>query len=243
MRRMIGAILIETRPDRMIMSAWRGEARTTSAPKREMSLRGEPITVIISIAQQARPKPSGQQALRRAQFCAFSSVVSITRSSTYSSSARPSRSPRSICCARELARAEVLGGLQGRGWCAGHFHSSAPLRQTYPKATNSRRDEDRRLDQREDPDGLELDGDRVEEDDLDVEQDEQHRDQVEADPEAEALLDVGGQAALVGLALRLVRPARAEHAVGQREDDADGDSEGEEDEGGEVGAQHWRTDV
>ena len=43
-------------------------------------------------------------------------------------------------------------------------------------------------------------GHRVEEDDLDVEQDEQHRDQVEADPEAEGPRDLGGQAALVGLA-------------------------------------------
>ena len=76
MRRMIGAILIETRPDRIIMSAWRGEARTASAPKREMSFRGEPMIVIISIAQQARPKPSGNSELPRAQFCAFSSVVS-----------------------------------------------------------------------------------------------------------------------------------------------------------------------
>ena len=75
MRRMIGAIFTDTRPDRMIMSACRGEARIASAPKREMSLRGDPMTVIISIAQQARPKPSGNIALPRAQFCAFSSVV------------------------------------------------------------------------------------------------------------------------------------------------------------------------
>ena len=47
------------------------------------------------------------------------------------------------------------------------------------------------------PNAFELDRHRVEEDDLDVEEDEQHRDQVEADPEAEALLDLGGQAALV----------------------------------------------
>src|SRR3712207_6983392 len=45
---------------------------------------------------------------------------------------------------------------------------------------------------------------------FDVEQDEQHRDQVEADPEAERPPDVGGQPALVGLALDLVRALRSE---------------------------------
>ena len=63
------------------------------------------------------------------------------------------------------------------------------------------RDEDDRLDEGEGPERAQLDRDRVEEDDLDVEEDEEHRDQVEADPEAEALLDVGGQPALVGVGL------------------------------------------
>ena len=49
------------------------------------------------------------------------------------------------------------------------------------------------------PVAMQLDGDRVEEDHLDVEQDEEHRDQVEADPEAEALPDVRGKPALVGI--------------------------------------------
>ena len=65
---MIGAIFTDTRPDRMIMSAWRGEARTASCPKRATSFRGDPMIVIISIAQQARPKPSGNIELPRAQF-------------------------------------------------------------------------------------------------------------------------------------------------------------------------------
>ena len=64
------------------MSACRGEKRITSAPKRDRSLRGEPITVIISMAQQARPNPSGQIAFLRAQFCASSNFVSSRRSST-----------------------------------------------------------------------------------------------------------------------------------------------------------------
>ena len=57
------------------------------------------------------------------------------------------------------------------------------------------------------PNASQLHGDRVEEDHLDVEQDEQHRDQVEADPEAEAALDLGRQAALVGVGLRRDGPA------------------------------------
>ena len=42
------------------------------------------------------------------------------------------------------------------------------------------------------PNAFELDGHREQEDDLDVEQDEQHRDEVEADPEAEVLLTSDG---------------------------------------------------
>ena len=90
---MTGAILIETRPDRISMSAWRGEARDTSAPKRARSFRGEPITEIISIAQHARPNVAGQTAFARAQFWAFSSVVNSTRSSTYCSRSASSMSP------------------------------------------------------------------------------------------------------------------------------------------------------
>ena len=60
MRRMIGAILIETRPERTIRSAWRGEARSASKPKRETSTRDATIDM-NSIAQQARPKVSGEE--------------------------------------------------------------------------------------------------------------------------------------------------------------------------------------
>src|SRR4051794_20285286 len=81
-RRMIGAILIDTRPDRISMSAWRGELLVTSAPKRDRSVRGPASVVIISMAQHARPKPSGQAAFARAQFWAFSRLVITTRSST-----------------------------------------------------------------------------------------------------------------------------------------------------------------
>ena len=81
MRRTTGAILIETRPDRISRSAWRGEARKASKPKRAMSRRA-PTIDIISIAQQARPKVAGNSELPRAQSTALSSVVVRTRSST-----------------------------------------------------------------------------------------------------------------------------------------------------------------
>ena len=74
MRRTTGAILIETRPERMSRSAWRGEARNASKPKRAMSTRAATID-IISIAQQARPKVAGNIELPRAQSTALSSVV------------------------------------------------------------------------------------------------------------------------------------------------------------------------
>src|ERR1043165_2459452 len=66
MRRSTGAIFRETRPETIITSACRGEARNTSAPKRAKSLR-ELVTFIISIAQQARPKVAGHSEDLRAQ--------------------------------------------------------------------------------------------------------------------------------------------------------------------------------
>ena len=81
MRRTTGAILIETRPERISRSAWRGEARNASKPKRAMSSRA-PTTDIISIAQQARPNVAGKNELPRAHATALSSVVVSTRSST-----------------------------------------------------------------------------------------------------------------------------------------------------------------
>src|SRR4051794_29093759 len=82
MRRTTGAILIEMRPEMMIRSAWRGEARKASKPKRAMSMRAL-TAAIISIAQQARPNVAGMKAFARAQLAALSSVVVQTRSSTY----------------------------------------------------------------------------------------------------------------------------------------------------------------
>ena len=99
MRRTIGAILMLTRPERISRSAWRGEARKASKPKRATSTRLATID-IISIAQQARPKVAGNIALPRAQATALSSVVVMIDSSTCFCRSAPSRSPASMSRAR-----------------------------------------------------------------------------------------------------------------------------------------------
>src|SRR6266571_6269090 len=62
----MGAILVEQRPATIIRSACLGEARNTSAPKREMSKRSA-LADIISIAQQASPNETGQREELRPQ--------------------------------------------------------------------------------------------------------------------------------------------------------------------------------
>ena len=125
---MTGAILIEMRPDRKIVSAWRGVARAASKPKRAMSIRG-PMCDIHSIAQQASPNESGKFALPTAQRPAFSSVVVSTDCSTCSSSSGPSSVAAEHVAGAQLAGAELRVGARPE-LLAGHLHSRAPLRQT-----------------------------------------------------------------------------------------------------------------
>src|SRR3954468_15857510 len=75
-RRTEGAILVVTVPDTIITSACLGEGRNTSDPKREMSQRAVP-TAIISMAQQASPKVSGQSEFERAQPISESSETTM----------------------------------------------------------------------------------------------------------------------------------------------------------------------
>src|ERR1051326_8933552 len=56
--RRTGAIFCETRPATIIRSAWRGEARNNSEPKRATSKR-DALMAIISMAQHARPNVTG----------------------------------------------------------------------------------------------------------------------------------------------------------------------------------------
>src|SRR4030067_934916 len=71
---MAGIIFLTTVPAMMITSAWRGEARKASMPKRAMSQRLAAVQ-IISMAQQASPKVAGQRLLLRPQSTSFSRVV------------------------------------------------------------------------------------------------------------------------------------------------------------------------
>src|SRR6187431_2508394 len=73
-RRIAGAIFRDSRPATIIRSDWRGEPRKTSAPKRAMSKR-EVLIAIISMAQHARPKVTGQIDERRAHCTIFVTVV------------------------------------------------------------------------------------------------------------------------------------------------------------------------
>src|SRR5947207_7754191 len=78
MRRSTGAIFRDTRPETIMTSACRGEARNTSEPNRARSLRPL-VAFIISIAQHARPKVAGQSDDLRAQLISESNrVVSIS---------------------------------------------------------------------------------------------------------------------------------------------------------------------
>ena len=74
-RAIIGIIVLVTVPETIIRSAWRGEPRKTSAPNRAMSNRLDAVQ-IISIAQQASPKPSGHSADRRPQLYTVSTIPS-----------------------------------------------------------------------------------------------------------------------------------------------------------------------
>src|SRR6185503_14536730 len=76
MRLSIGAILMVTVPETIMRSEWRGDAHGT-IPNRSTSKR-EANVAIISIAQQARPKVTGQIEDFRAQLKIFSvEVVTI----------------------------------------------------------------------------------------------------------------------------------------------------------------------
>src|SRR5215213_4569365 len=74
MRRSTGAIFRDRRPATIIRSDWRGEPRKTSAPKRAMSKR-DVLIAIISIAQHASPKVTGQMDDRRAHCTILVTVV------------------------------------------------------------------------------------------------------------------------------------------------------------------------
>src|SRR3954467_3545826 len=226
-RRSAGAIFCDTRPETIIRSAWRGDARKTSIPQRDRSYWPAPVA-IISIAQHARPKVAGHIDCLRAQPIARSRVVSSTprsTSSSISSGVVPSCTPSyrstgmrgllrgALLRERALARGDLLGlarrdVLMGPvepalapdiGVCGEHEpHEHSHLRQAeYPAPPERHRP-------------------REQEDRLDVEDDEQHRDDVELDAEPLAARQPDRVvAALVGRALDRVRVVRSQQRRGQ----------------------------
>src|SRR5580765_6388037 len=198
-----------TRPATIMRSAWRGLPRNTSAPKRETSKRG-PAIAIISIAQHASPKPSGQMAFARAQFTTLSTVVNTI---PFSNSSRmrsasligPSGMTRSDAGgAGPAAPARVRNGFSGRSLMTGclavlrSFPLQRPLLQEVQVAGEQDDDEQHHLDEAIEPQPVESDRPRVEEHRLDVEQDEQHGHHVELDAEAAPRIAHRVHAALVG---------------------------------------------
>src|SRR5215207_6048968 len=212
--RSTGAILLVTRPATIIRSAWRGEARKTSMPNRARSYRPAP-DAIISMAQQARPNVAGHSDDLRVQLTSFSTLVSRTPLGSFSSS--------------------PIGLLL-----------SVPFQSTPPPDVGVRDehgdDEDDHLDQPEDAQRLVVHGPRVEEDDLDVEDDEEHRRQVVLDREAapgEGLVD-RLDAALVGLELGPVVPARPDVRGGGDREQRERRGQGEEPDDRDVVREHQR---
>src|ERR1035438_3088362 len=78
MRFSTGAICSVTVPATIIRSLCRGLGRKTSAPKRAMSKR-EVLAAIISMAQHARPKVSGQMDDSRALVAGIHEELEIVR--------------------------------------------------------------------------------------------------------------------------------------------------------------------
>src|SRR6478609_2149214 len=164
MRRSTGAIFRDSRPAMIMRSAWRGDARNTSAPKRAMSYR-EQLIAIISMAQQASPKVTGQMADFRAQWTTFSTVVVRTGiSSCCSSPIGYLARPGSHACA-DLVRTPIE-------------HALAPDVDVANRQDRHERDDlhepgPAQIPERHRP--------GIEERHLDVEQEEHHRHQVELD--------------------------------------------------------------
>src|SRR5213080_3400425 len=116
-------------------------------PNRARSYRAPPAA-IISIAQQASPKVAGQKLALRVQFTSFSTVVSRMPLGSFSSMPM---------------------------WC----QPSVPVESATPPDVGvrdeHRADEQQHLDEPEQAQRVERHRPRVQEDDLDIEDDEQHR--------------------------------------------------------------------
>src|SRR6476660_3289481 len=152
MRRSAGAIFRDNRPATIIRSDWRGLPRNTSAPNRAMSYR-EALIAIISIAQHASPNVTGQIDDRRAHCTIFSTVV-----------VRTGISKSAMCYS-----ASLMSPVQ---------HALAPDVDVAREQDGKEHDN---LNEPRPPQPPQGHRERIEKRHLDVEQQEDHRDEVELD--------------------------------------------------------------
>src|SRR5215204_115323 len=248
MRLSTGAILRETRPETIITSAWRGLARKTSEPKRARSWR-ESVVAIISMAQQASPKVAGQSEDLRAQLTSESSrVVMMSGSASAMKFSKPMTETPYLSRTRGLSRRAARRALPrllevqcarlglGLGACA-RPPLEQPLFQDVDVADQQQHHEGHHLDVDEQPEPVardevaEDDRPREQKDQLDVEEDKDHRHEVELDREALARRADRVFAALVGHRLSprrlvLADELREQHVAGG---EPDGDQKHERD--------------
>src|SRR5581483_396844 len=238
MRRTTGAIFVVTVPATSITSAWRGEKRTTSAPKRLMSNRLAP-TAMNSMAQQAVPSGNGHSELLRAQlnsvlrdvtktFCFTSGGIGTSDSVSMGPVGARSIVWAMMCLSSPIRPAWALPPLQGA------------LAPGVGEAHEQDQDEQRHLHQREQPQPPIGHRPREDEDRLHVEDGKDQRVQVEARVELDVRLADRLHAALVRLLLDTVGVARRDQARNDQRHDGEGDSDPEEQQYGAEGVQHRR---
>src|SRR5579883_262996 len=236
MRRTTGAIFVVTVPATSITSAWRGEKRTTSAPKRLMSKRPAP-TAMNSIAQHAVPSGNGHSELLRAQlnsvfsdvtktFCLTSGGIG-TSDSVWSGSA----GARSTVCAM-LAIPSPARSAAAAPRPPGARRELPPLEGPLPpgvgEAHQQDQDENHHLHQGEQPQPAVRHGPGEDEDGLDVENREDERVQIEPRIELDVRFADRLNAALVRLELHAVGVVRRDQAGDHQRDDRKGDGDPQE---------------
>src|SRR5262245_25899436 len=186
----------------MMTSDTRGVARG-AMPKRSRSARGPPVC-IISMAQQARPNIMYQSDDFRVQLRRSSTVVvsAISGALLMSDMIPLRRAPRRLLGRRPLDR-NALEPLE----VALHPDVHEADHQDHEEEAELRKDEVALPLLRH---RLEDGDDRIDERQLDVEDHEDQRDQVEADVEVDPRRAARGLAALVGRELRRLRVRRTE---------------------------------
>src|SRR5437867_9218177 len=233
MRRITGAILRVTVPATIIRSDCRGEARNTPAPKRSMSYR-EDTLAIISMAQQASPKVIGQSADFLDQFTTASRVVVITFASNC-------RSKTLIATSRAYSLWRIAYGSEETRslWLSAIRYTplallrsvpfQRPLLPGVPEPDHEDADKQRHFQQPHQAQFAKRNGPWKQKDDLDVENDEQHRDDIVPHRKLDAGVREQGAPALIGGQLGPVGPIGPDYPPGQQGHQPE--SQGDDDEG------------